>query len=223
MQIGERVEISAEIVGEYSFQKHIGWKTEEFNIFKMVDPEGRVFVWKTTASIGIDREDARGHWYWEGASKRDTVRIKATVKGVGEYKGEKQIELSRVKCLHIDHAPTIEEIRENERARQLASMREGDILLRMRHSNWEDHYADCEILKGSYDRISGTIQVIVRAGRLKASGTRGKHYAGYQFRAPDGSKCITYRAVDEDHAYRHMIKEYPEYAAWKCDKVYWYK
>lgn len=226
MNIGDRVEITCMITGEYHFQKQIGWMTQEMTIWKMEDAEGSIFVWKTTSSIGIDRTDARGHWFWEGAKKRDTVRIKATIKGVGEYKGEKQIELQRVKCLHIDHAPTEEEIREDIRKKQLESMLEGDILLRMKYSNAQEHYADCEVLKGSWDKVTCTIQVIVRNGRLKNSGTRGKHFNRYLFcpaQYADASykwdaipDRIVYRAVDEEHARKQMLKDDPEKANWIC-------
>lgn len=228
MNAGDRIEITCTLVGEYQYQRQFGWQTQWVSIYKMKDSEGRIFVWKTTSALGIDRQDKNGCWYFEGANKRDTVRIKATIKGFGEYKGEEQIELQRVKVQQIDHAPSEEQIREDIRKRQLESMQDGDILLRMRYSARQEHYADCEVLKGSFDEMDGTIQVIVRKGRLKASGVRGKHFLRYCFvPAADAGKSFNelsdyaiYSAVDKEHAFAHLLKDHPECTDWELWTIY---
>lgn len=226
MKIGDRIQTQATLVGEFKFTKTFGWNTVETTIYKMEDAEGRIFVWKTTASLGIDSTDKRGHWVWDGVKRRDSFEFKATVKGVGEYKGEKQIELQRVKVLSIDHAPTVEEIRANKRQAQLDAMEEGDILYRCKWSAAQEHYADCEVLEGSYDKLDNTVQVIVPANRMKASGVRFKHFERFVF-VPKGQveerypkDFAVYRAVDEEHAYRHLLKDHPDCAAWVCKTAY---
>ncbi len=47
---------------------------------------------------------------------------------------------------------------------------------RMLYSRYKKHYADCEVVRGSYDEEDRTIVVLVPEGRMKPSGTRGERY-----------------------------------------------
>jgi len=228
MLVGDRIQMDVTLVGDFTFSKWFGWKEVETHIYKLEDAEGRVFVWKTTASLGMDSTDKRGNWVFDAVSRNDACTIKATIKGVGEYKGEKQIELQRVKVLSIVHAPTREEIRENKRKAQLEAMQEGDILYTTTYAQAKEHYADCEILAGSYDKRWRTIQVIVPKGRMVNSGVRFKKFSRYVLcppayanveRSADLPVYAVYRAVDEEHALLHHRKEHPEDADWVCYTV----
>jgi len=44
---------------------------------------------------------------------------------------------------------------------------------RMFYGTYKKHYADCETLPGSYDKITKSIIVLIPDGRMKKSGTRG--------------------------------------------------
>ena len=94
----------------------------------------------------------------------------------------------------------------------------------MKYRQYKKHYADCETVAGSYDDGGGhyeaTIDVIIRNGRLKASGVRGKFYRGYQMQNESG-EMVTYRAVSEENALRRANKEYPDHE-WECVKIYDY-
>ena len=113
--------------------------------------------------------------------------------------------------------------RNAERAEeQKASLRSEDFIWEMPYKQYKKHYADCETLAGSYRAPEygvATIKVIIREGRLKASGVRGRHFGGYQLINAKGVHVV-YRAVSEENAIRRAEKDYPD-ETWQCDKIYW--
>ena len=72
----------------------------------------------------------------------------------------------------------------------------------MTYSRYKKHYSDCETVRGSYDKSTKTIAVIIPAGRMKKSGVRGEHFHAYEIYCMDkGRKCyIVYRAVSLENA-----------------------
>ena len=82
---------------------------------------------------------------------------------------------------------------------------------------------DAKLLKAYHaasDKERKTIAVIIRVGRLKASGVRGEHYSGYELENEVGSH-IVYRAVKEENAIKRATKEFG--GNWECVKIYNYK
>ena len=79
----------------------------------------------------------------------------------------------------------------------------------MHYSQYKNHYADCETVKGSYDKLCKTIQVIIPEGRMKKSGVRGKRFRGYQIgltkQNGEHGYC-TYRAVSKENAMKAHVK-----------------
>lgn len=77
--VGSRVEVKVAEIAAVT-----GWETQwgYTKIYKIVDEAGNVFTWKTSAWV----ED-------------DIKTIKGTVKSHNEYRGTKQTELTRCKCL----------------------------------------------------------------------------------------------------------------------------
>ena len=224
-EIGKRVELALTVTGEYNYETHFNWTTTTMTVYKFKDADGEVFVWKTASLLGIEGTDERGDFSWDGAHKGDFVKIKATIKDHGEYKGELQTELTRCKAISIEHAPekpTKEELQAKKRENQLASLLGEDFVWTMPYKQYKEHYADCETVAGSFEYINGKaiITVIVREGRLKASGVRGKRYSGYHFVNEIGEGLI-YKAVSEENAQRRANKEFPGHD-WVCDKIYRY-
>lgn len=238
-----RIEATVTMKGIYSYEAatYTGWSTETRYIYNMVAEDGTVYVWKTTSYMGLEVEadEERGHirkangkWYnFSRINKNDVITIKATVKGEGEYKGQKQTELTRVRVVSRQFAAeTYEEMiarKEAEKqarvAAQWASLKDGDRVWRMDYRRYKEHYADCETIEGSYeqkDRRPATIEVIIREGRLKASGVRGEHYSGYRLKNENGEQVV-YRAVKEENAIRRATKEFG--GVWECIKVYQYE
>lgn len=239
-----RFETTVTMKGIYSYEAPAyGYGYETRYIYNMVGEDGTVYVWKTTAFMceqipeTDEREIRLGRkWNYSKINKGDMIQIKATVKGQSEYKGQPQTEITRVTVVkRLTKAKTWEEIqaeREAEKAakkqEQINSLVGEDFIWRMPYKQYKEHYNDCETVIGSYekfDRAPGTIEVIIREGRLKASGVRGQHYSGYEFFVIDetGRKYRTcYRAVCEGNALRRCEKDFPNAVEIVPGKIYQY-
>ena len=152
-----------------------------------------------------------------------------TVKEHSEYKSTKQTIFTRCKFNLVEKAKTKAELEQEKAEQQIASLQEGDwVWNNMPYKQYKEHYPDCETVSGSYtsreDSRHGvaTIDVIIREGRLKPNGVRGKHFYGFEFTDDDG-KRICYRAVSEENARKQMKKMFPNSECWKCTKVYDYR
>ena len=226
-QIGERIKTQVTLTGDYEYQTRYMWQTQYHHIYTMTDEQDNVLVWKTTSVMGFEADDN-----WHSINKGDIIKITATVKDHGEYKGQEQTEVQRLKVTErVFKAQTPEEIaeakrieREAKKQEQLDSIREGDFIWRMSYKQYKEHYLDCETVIDSFEddiRRGKSIEVIIREGRLKASGVRGKHYSGYCLENENGKRC-TFRAVSEENALKQARKEFPEHT-WECVKIYSYK
>ena len=234
-----RVTINGILSGVHSFERPaFGYfnRMETVHIYKISSEDGKVYVWKTTGHL--DRQvavpfETRGAYLYdesknlaymlESPDKGDTVKITASIKGESEYKGEMQIELQRVKLLDIIRKE--EEIKEESKEQDL-TLADGDQILEMPYKQYKEHYSDCETVKGSFFRDEHTgdsfIKVIIRNGRMKASGVRGKHFSGYEIEwFEDGKKCFSsFRAVSEDNALKQAMKAFPNGTNYNCRKVF---
>ena len=238
-----RINITVTMKGIYSYEAPAyGYGTETRYIYNMVDENGKVYVWKTTCFMIIDikcnkndlcykhTKDGKNWYRPEKINKGDVIEISATVKGESEYKGQPQTEVNRVKVVNrIFKAKTWEEIvaeREAEKKahelEQRNSLQGEDFIWKMPYRQYKEHYADCETVENSFVRDHGValIEVIVREGRLKASGVRGEHYSGYSLVNENGER-IVYRAVKEENALKRAKQDFPN-NEWVCDKIYTY-
>lgn len=224
-----RIEIRVTLVGDYSFTRRAygGFRDETVSIYKMVDDEGKIYVWKTTGSLmketvlGKPEDECREvDSYFP--RKGDVFIIRATVKGESEYKGEPQTEINRVVVKEIisKYQEVVVEAKA-EKQKQSINLEAGDRIVEMFYRNYKKHYADCETIEGSYDDEFGTIKVIVRAGRMKPSGVRGEHFKGYELENEQGNRT-TYRAISEDNALKRAHKEHPNHT-WECVHIYDYR
>lgn len=232
-EAGKRLTLRLTLKNEYTYTDYAFsyYGTEKY-IYTFEDADGNVFVWKTGSLLGYDYEvtvetkkGTRSDIRFDGVRKGDSAEIKATVKDHSEYKGTKQTVLTRVKVISIDHIPTKEEVDKKQAEDQKASLKGGDFIWsRMPYRQYKEHYADCETIKGSfrYENTRPYIDVIIREGRLKASGTRGEHYKGYEFLSPDETMRMCFRAVSEENAKKQLLKEKPEATDWECVKIYDY-
>lgn len=242
-----RIEITATLKNDYAYEAPAygyGYETRHIYTF---EADGKTYVWKTPSFIGYHTPAREGDEVFRTNAKGvgetfihinpgDVIRIKATVKGESEYKGQPQTVLSRVSVLERTfRAKTPEEIaaekealREAQKAAQLATLGDGDFIWHdMPYKQYKDHYSDCEVVIDSFRRIMGRsfVDVIVREGRLKESGVRGQHFAGYEFFVvgSDGKKTRTvYRAVCEDNALRRLYKEFPDAVDVIPGHIYYY-
>ena len=218
-----RIQKKVTLTGEFQFSRKAfgGYRDEEVHVYKMTDNEGVVYVWKTTAFLKAETTigDKVDTYF---PHKGDVLAIRATIKGETEYKGELQTEINRVIVDEIisKYQEAVVEAKA-EKQKQSIDVEAGDRIVEMFYRSYKQHYADCETISGSYDEDFGTIKVIIRAGRMKPSGTRGKHYKGYELVNEKGEH-VTYRAVSEDNALKRAHKNYPD-EVWECIHVYDYR
>ena len=237
-----RITIEVKMANIYEYEAPaFGYGYETRYIYTMKS-EDKTFVWKTTTFLterieteegkGCERDAETGKWYdYKRINKGDIIKVTATVKKETEYKGEPQTELSRVKLIERVYDSTAERIqkKENKKAEQLESLKGKDFIWEMPYRQYKAHYSDCETVVDSYEDYNGrypaTIKVIVREGRLKASGVRGQHYSGYEFffLDTDGKKArVCYRAVSEENAMKHLYKGFPEAQDVTPGQIYMY-
>ena len=188
----------------YTINSYSGYGYEDVHIYKFVDEEDKIYVWKTTNFLQVEGKEVGGltpaHEIFPPVGS--VVRIKFTDKGESVYKGEKQIKINRVKCLEIiDRALSSDEKREIKKQEQEASLKGGDFIWEeMPYKQYKEHYSDCETVAGSFHRYQdGTsyISVIIREGRLKNSGVRGEHYRGWLFTNELGEKVTGDTSIGE--------------------------
>lgn len=239
-----RIEATVTMKNIYEYQRvaYAAWQgTETAYIYSMEAEDGTQYVWKTTSFMVLEvpaKDPKNANFYnrkgeaidHEKINRGDVIRIKGSIKGQGEYKGQPQTELTRVKVvdrLHAsseDFAAKRKADREAKKANQLASIGVNDLVWRMPYKQYKERYSDCETVIDSFERDeydgSSTIAVIIREGRLKASGVRGQHYAGYQMTNEEGTKVVYY-AISEETATKRANKEYPGHD-WYCSQVFQY-
>lgn len=230
--IGSKVTTDVKMVNIFEYQdyKFSYYGTSRY-IYTMQDNEGNVLVYKSGAYLTYktDEKDQWGNPVEIGIRRGDKINISGTVKEHGEYKGKKQTVLQRVRVKDlIEHPPTKQELEDKKREEQITSITDGDFRWRMPYKQYKEHYSDCEILAGSFDDgcdshgrkiAETTVEVIIREGRLKNSGVRGKHFYRFEFKTDNGG-MVCYRAVSEENARKRMLKDYPESGNWECNHIY---
>lgn len=221
--VGSKVSAEVKLVNIFQYEdfKFSYYGTTHYT-YIMHDAEGNVLIWKTTSSLMFDYIDGKGNYQCDVIRKGDTMRIEGKVKEHSEYKGTKQTVLTRCKFSLVSHAPTQEELDAQKAEQQIQSLNDGDIVWEMPYKQYKEHYSDCETVSGSFDDHCDsrgvpnghpTIKVIIRAGRLKNSGVRGKRFCRFRFTSveldPKSGKPygITIRAVSEENALKQLAKD----------------
>lgn len=230
--IGQRVKVRCTYRKsfEYVDHKYSYYGTVHY-IHTFDDEEGNVLVWKSTNPVETIN-DGEGNPNRKGDTvfipTGSMVELTGTVKSHETYKGTvEQTIFTRCKFSLIQRAMTQEEKNAKRREEQLASIGQNDFIWEMPYRQYKDHYSDCETIADSYNPHENsrgvrygvpTIAVIIREGRLKPSGTRGEHYAGFVLQNEIGEH-ITYRAIKEENAIQRANKDFPGHC-WQCVKVY---
>ena len=222
-EVGKRLTIAATYQKsfEYMDYKFSYYGTTHF-IHTFEDAEGNIIVWKSTNMVEtvIDGN-------CEFIPKGSVVELTATVKDHSTYKDTEQTVVTRCKFKLIERAKTAFEIQQEKAEAQQASIGENDFVWEMPYRQYKEHYADCETVIGSYNDHTDsrgnrhgdpTIKVIIREGRLKPSGVRGKRFAGYEFTDSEG-KTVCYNAVSEENALKRVMKDFPG-RDWECTCIY---
>lgn len=233
-EIGKRITIIVTYKKRYEYTDYkfsYYGTTHLTHIFE--DEAGNTVVWKSTNIVetindGKDDPNRKGDVVFIPTGS--TVELTGTVKDHSIYKDAEQTVVTRCKFKLIERAKTQQEIQQEKTEAQQASIGENDIVWEMSYRQYKAHYSDCETVIGSYNDHTDshgnrhgdpTIKVIIREGRLKNSGTRGKHYSGFEFTGNDGTKVVR-RAISEETALKRLRKEYPNVENWECTKIYRY-
>lgn len=179
-------------------------------IYFFEDENGNVLTWKTNALLSLDEVDQNGTCKPIAVNVGAKLILTGTVKAHTDYKGVDQTNLSRCKYKLVENGLTAEERRAQKQMKQLKSLEEGDFIWsKMPYKQYKEHYSDCETVADSYDAEIGTIDVIIRNGRLKNSGVRGMIYMNYTFKFANG-RMRTYKAVNEHNALMQLKKDFPD-------------
>ena len=228
-EVGKRITIAATYKkrSEYTDYKFSYYGTTHFiHIFD--DAEGNTIVWKSTNMVEyIDHDEFK--FIPEGSK----VELTGSVKEHSTYKDADQTVVTRCKFKLIERAKTEYEICQEKAEAQMASIGKNDLVWEMPYRQYKEHYSDCETVIGSFDRHEDsrgnahgdpTIKVIIREGRLKASGVRGQHFYGFSY-APsiDCESGVTYRAVCEENARKRFLKDFPDREEWVLVRIYDYR
>lgn len=226
----DRITIAVELVNKYEYTDYtFSYYGDTRYIYTMKDDDGNLLVWKTGSVMWVKTgKDKHGDDIGEAISKGDKVIIKATVKAHETYMDKEQTVVTRVNVIERTYrAPTWEELAEERRKaqeaqaeEQRASLEGDDFIWRMPYKQYKEHYSDCETIAGSYRKETRDIEVIIREGRLKPSGTRGKHYQGWRFKNGKG-ETVAYYAISEETARKRLKKDYPD-DDWELLKIYDY-
>ena len=217
--IKERMNMVVTLVSEYAYPSHFGYREQINYIYKFKDDEDNEIVWKTTNVIGKDEEDEKGYARFLPVHKGDKIEIKATVKAHSIYRDNEQTVITRTKVLDIiERALTQEEKDEIKQSEQLESLTGEDFIYTMPYRQYKEHYADCELLAGSWNEQERTVGVIVREGRLKNSGVRGRKFADFMFKNSKG-ECRCIYAVSKENAWNRLKKEMDDFDDWHLDYI----
>lgn len=100
----QRMELELTLINTYWYEResYAGYGYETVNIYTFADESDNCYVWKTTSHLGMWVEKGDGYEDWVFPEAGDKVRMKATVKEHGEYKGNKQTVITRPKVIAIE-------------------------------------------------------------------------------------------------------------------------
>ena len=178
------------------------------SLFIFVDEGGNKYTWKTS-SVPCYADGT------PGPKEGDVLTCDATVKATTTYKGEPQTVLTRVRNFSFVRNMYDDYAAKKQRAKQqqLDSIKGGDKLVTMPYRLYKAHYADCETICDSFryrvtarDREEAVISVIIREGRLKASGVRGEQYSLFTFYNAATAERKVLKAISETTARRRLPK-----------------
>lgn len=93
-KVKQKVDKWVIFIGESSYVREAySYGSETVYVYKFMDAEDNLLVWKTTCSLGYyDKKDM-----WHVVKPGETLKIKGTIKAHDEYKGIKQTVLARCK------------------------------------------------------------------------------------------------------------------------------
>lgn len=189
-----------EMDNPFSYSK---WDVIYLNVF--ADADGYKYIWKTSTTPIFEKSNV--------FRCGNTFTFDATFKERKEYKGEIETVVTRCKnFVLVDEYKPVPKKRITAEE-QLATLKDGDTVIRMAYARYKKHYSDCETVVDSFETLYGwdgierkVIKVIIRDGRMVASGTRGKEFAYYRFQSPAGP-YVDIKAITLENAIKRAPKD----------------
>lgn len=125
-------------------------------IYKFIDSDNNIYVWKTSKVIGCDFINDKGEEGFLFADIGDRIFLKGVVKDISNYKGEDQIVISRCKIQSVEgQVKTEEEIKEIKRQLQLAKF---DGVKEIKTISYKEY-------KGEYNKYEPVVDSFVRTDK----------------------------------------------------------
>ena len=124
------------------------------HIYKFLDREGNLLVWKTSKVLGIERFNEKGEEVFEFIDLGDKFFLKGSVKGLSTYKYEDQVVITRCEPVGIieKQSMTEEEITEFKKNMQLSKLEKGTEVRTITYKEYKGSYNSYETVNGSFVR-----------------------------------------------------------------------
>lgn len=123
------------------------------HIYKFIDEEGNLLVWKTSKSLGVDSFNDKGEEVFEFIDVGDKFFLRGSVKCLSTYKREDQVVLTRVTPEFIVEKDFMseEEVKEFKRGLQLSKLKDVEIKT-ISYREYKGSYSIYETVADSFKR-----------------------------------------------------------------------
>ena len=123
------------------------------HIYKFIDDDGNLLVWKTSKSLGVESFNDKGEETFEFVEIGDKFFLKGTVKCLSTYKREDQVVLTRVTPEFIVEKDFMseEEVKEFKRGLQLSKLKDVEIKT-ISYREYKGSYECYETVTDSFKR-----------------------------------------------------------------------
>lgn len=124
-------------------------------IYKFIDDNNNVYIWKTSKSMGINFITENGDEGFEFINEGDKILLSGTIKDFNTFRGEDQIIITRCKILDIIQHNFIkneDDLRGLKQKIQLAKYKDKYEIKTVKYKDYKNEYQEYETLIDSFVR-----------------------------------------------------------------------
>lgn len=124
-------------------------------IYKFIDDDNNVYIWKTSKSMGINFITENGDEGFEFINEGDKILLSGTIKDFNTFRGEDQIIITRCKILDIIQHNFIkneDDLRCLKQKIQLAKYKDKYEIKTVKYKDYKNEYQEYETLIDSFVR-----------------------------------------------------------------------
>lgn len=124
-------------------------------IYKFIDEDNSVYIWKTSKSMGINFINENGDEGFEFINEGDKILLSGTIKDFNTFRGEDQIIITRCKILDIIQHNFIKnenDLRGLKQKIQLAKYEDKYEIKTVKYKDYKNEYQNYETLIDSFIR-----------------------------------------------------------------------